>query len=80
MGKNYCVIVEFYTKWCQYCKLLSPEYDKLVEEYKDKRKDIIISRLEGQENSFTLQRYGIFRFPVLHPCKQLQSREGQTKL
>ena len=65
MGKNYCVIVEFYTKWCQYCKLLSPEYDKLVEEYKDKRKDIIISRLEGQENSFTLQRYGIFRFPVL---------------
>ena len=59
------MIVEFYTKWCQYCKFLSPEYDKLVEEYKDKRKDIIISRLEGQENDFTLQRYGIFRFPVI---------------
>ena len=58
-------MVEFYTKWCQYCKYLSPVYDQLVDEYKDKRKDIIISRIEGQENDFTLQRYGIFRFPVI---------------
>ena len=59
------MIVEFYTKWCQYCKFLSPEYEKLVEEFKDKRKDIVISRLEGQQNDFTLQRYGIYRFPVI---------------
>ena len=65
VGKDNYVIVEFYTKWCQYCKFLSPVYDQIVEEYKEKRKDIIISRLEGQENDFTLQRYGIFRFPVI---------------
>ena len=59
------MIVEFYTKWCQYCKFLSPEYEKLVEEFKDKRKDIVIARLEGQQNDFTLQRYGIYRFPVI---------------
>ena len=59
------MIVEFYTKWCQYCKFLSPEYEKLVEEFKDKRKDIVIGRLEGQQNDFTLQRYGIYRFPVI---------------
>ena len=57
--------MEFYTKWCHYCKLLAPEYDKLAEEYKKKRKDVIISRIEGQANDFTLQRYGIFRFPVI---------------
>ena len=57
--------MEFYTKWCHYCKLLAPEYDKLAEEYKNKRKDVIISRIEGQANDFTLQRYGIFRFPVI---------------
>ena len=65
VGKDNYVLVEFYTKWCQYCKFLSPVYDQLVEEYKEKRKDITISRLEGQENDFTLQRYGIFRFPVI---------------
>ena len=65
VGKNNYVIVEFYTKWCQYCKFLSPEYEKLVEEFKDKRKDIVIGRLEGQQNDFTLQRYGIYRFPVI---------------
>ena len=65
IGKNNYVIVEFYTKWCHFCKLLSPEYDKLAEEYNNKRKDVIISRIEGQANDFTLQRFGIFRFPVI---------------
>ena len=65
VGKNNYVIVEFYTKWCQFCKLLYPEYEKLVEGYKDKRNDIIIARIDGQENDFTLQRYQIFRFPVI---------------
>ena len=59
------MVVEFYTKWCKFCKILSPEYDKLAKEYKEKRKDVVISRLEGQANSFTLQRYSIFRFPVI---------------
>jgi thiol-disulfide isomerase/thioredoxin len=59
------VVVEFYTKWCKFCKILSPEYDKLAKEYQEKRKDVVISRLEGQANSFTLQRYNIFRFPVI---------------
>ncbi len=65
MGKDNYVIVEFYTKWCKFCKLLAPEYDKLAEEYKNKRKDVVISRLEGNDNDFTLRRYGIFRFPVI---------------
>ena len=65
VGKENCVIVEFYTKWCHFCKFLSPEFEKVVEEYKDKRKEIVLARLEGQSNDFTLQRYGIFRFPVI---------------
>ena len=36
-----------------------------MEEFKEKRKEIIIARLEGQQNDFTLQRYGIFRFPAI---------------
>ena len=65
VGKDNYVIVEFYTKWCQFCKFLAPEYNKLADDYKDKRKDIIISRIEGEQNDFTLQRYGIFRFPII---------------
>ena len=70
MGKDNYVIVEFYTKWCKFCKLLAPEYDKLAEEYKNKRKDVVISRLEGNDNDFTLRRYGIFRFPIIALFKQ----------
>ena len=44
---------------------MSPEYEKLAEKYNNERKDVIISRLEGQANDFTLQRFGIFRFPVI---------------
>ena len=57
--------MEFYTKWCHFCKLLAPEYGKLAQEYQNKRKDVVISRIEGQANDFTLQRFEIFRFPII---------------
>ena len=65
VGKNNYVIVEFYTKWCESCKMLYPEYEKLIEEYKDKRKDIIFTRIDGQDNYFIIKRYDIFSFPVI---------------
>jgi len=71
IGQKNCVIVEFYTKWCRYCKILAPEYEKLVLEYKTKRPDIIIARIEGQENTFSLQRFNIYQFPMIALFKPL---------
>lgn len=63
VGKDKFVVVKFYTKWCKYCKIISPEYEKVIEEIKS-RKDIILARLEGsEENTDILLKYGIGSFP-----------------
>ena len=70
VGKDKYVFVEFFTKWCRYCKMLAPEYEKLYEYNKEKRKDLIIARLEGGSNQKSIFEYGVFSFPLLalfHP-------------
>ena len=63
-GKKY-VIVKFYTKWCNFCRMLSPEYDKLVDKFNSSRKDIIIGRLEAGSNDIISNKYGINQFPIV---------------
>ena len=66
VGKDKYVLVKFYTKWCTYCRLLAPEYEKLYERYQEKRNDeIIIARLEGGANDVIISRYGVYSFPLL---------------
>lgn len=57
--------MEFYTKWCRFCQLLSPEYDKLADMINNTRKDVIIGRLEADSNYITASKYGINQFPIL---------------
>lgn len=63
VGKNKFVIVKFYTKWCRYCRLFSPIYEKFYKKIKKKRKDILIARLEGEENEEISYEYGIRSYP-----------------
>lgn len=65
VGSDKYALVEFYTKWCRYCKDLAPEYEKLYEHYKQHRQDVIISRIEGGANYAVLARYGIQSFPII---------------
>ena len=65
VGQKKYVIIEFFTKWCKFCKLLKPEYDRLAELYKTKRKDVIISRLEAASNDIISSRYGIYQYPII---------------
>lgn len=59
------MIVKFYTKWCNFCRMLAPEYDKLVDKFNSSRKDIIIGRLEAGANDIISNKYGINQFPIV---------------
>ena len=63
VGKEKYVIVKFYTKWCKFCRILSPAYEEFYEEKKLTRKDIIVARIEGDYNEEICYEYGIDAFP-----------------
>ena len=65
VGHKKYALVEFYTKWCRFCQMLAPEYDKLVDIMNNTRKDIVIGRLESGSNDVTSSKYGINQYPIL---------------
>jgi thioredoxin-like negative regulator of GroEL len=44
---------------------MAPEYDKLYENYLEKRKDVIIGRIDANANQDISMKYGIFSFPIV---------------
>ena len=38
---------------------------KIAKEYKNERKDVIISHIEGKVNGYTFQRFEVFIFPFI---------------
>jgi len=65
IGGDKYVVVKFYTKWCRYCREMAPQYEVLYSNMKGVRKDVIIARIDAEENSTIAYRYGIFSFPVV---------------
>jgi len=65
VGKDKYVIVKFFTKWCHYCKKMSPQYEKLHDYYQNKREDLIIARVECSENEYLALQYKIPSYPTV---------------
>ena len=65
VGQDKYVALKFYTKWCKYCRLMAPYYDQLHEDFKGKREDIVIARIDANENEEIAFKYGIHSFPIL---------------
>ena len=65
VGKEKYVVVEFFTKWCMYCKMMAPEYEKFYELYLQKREDVIVSKIECSINQKICMDYGVFAFPFI---------------
>jgi thiol-disulfide isomerase/thioredoxin len=65
VGKDKYVVVKFYTRWCHYCRLMAPEYEKLFDLINGNREDIIVARIEGSINEEISAKYGIYSFPLL---------------
>lgn len=63
-GDKY-VVVKFFTKWCYYCRKLSPIYEEVFDYYKGKRDDIIIARVECGQNDYIALTYNITSYPMV---------------
>ena len=63
-GEKY-VVVNFFTRWCIYCRAMTEEYEKFYESYLQKRKDVIVTKIECIVNAKICSDYGVFAFPFI---------------
>jgi thioredoxin 1 len=56
------VILDFWAEWCAPCKMIAPILDELADEYKD---EIIVAKINIDENQATPQKYAVRGIPTL---------------
>lgn len=59
---NKPAVVDFYASWCGPCKRLAPRLEQLAKEYGD---DVIIYKIDAEENAFLSRAMGVTAFPTL---------------
>ena len=59
---NKIVLVDFFATWCGPCKMLSPEIERLADEYENKA---TIVKVDIDEQAGLAQEYGIMSVPTL---------------
>lgn len=67
------VLVDFFASWCNPCRILSPIFEKLAAEYKDK---IIFAKANVDAAPLTSQKFSIDKIPALILFKEGKPRNG----
>lgn len=55
-------LVDFWAEWCQPCKMLAPTIEELADDFNDQ---IIVGKLNVDDNPATATKYGIRGIPTL---------------
>ena len=55
------VLLDFYADWCGPCRMVSP----IVEEIAEERTDIIVGKINVDEESALANEFGVFSIPTL---------------
>lgn len=63
LSSNRLMMVDFWATWCGPCRMLGPVIEQLAEEYEDQ--DIVIGKVDVDENPALAQRYGVMSIPTV---------------
>ena len=55
------VLLDFYADWCGPCRMVSPIVDEIAEE----RQDIIVGKINVDEQEALASEFGVFSIPTL---------------
>lgn len=66
------VLVEFWTQWCSYCKMLEPILEELDREY---ALDIQIRKMNVETNEVISEQYNVMSLPLLILFKDGEAKE-----
>ena len=55
------VLLDFYADWCGPCRMLSP----IVDEIADEREDIVVGKINVDEEEDLAREFGVFSIPTL---------------
>ncbi|KAG9508914.1 Protein disulfide-isomerase A6-like protein [Fragariocoptes setiger] len=66
------IMVEFYAPWCGHCKAFAPEYVKIARKLKNRNANVVVAKIDANEERAIGQQYGIQGFPTLKLFKRQQ--------
>ena len=61
MNNEKTVLLDFYADWCGPCRIVSPIIDEIAEE----RDDIVVGKVNVDEQPELASRFGVFSIPTL---------------
>ena len=65
------VLIDFYADWCGPCRMMAPIVDEIAEE----RDDIVVGKLNVDDEPELASKFGIFSIPTLVVMKEGQVLE-----
>lgn len=64
-NSNQSVLLDFYADWCGPCRMVSPIIDEIANE----RDDILVAKINVEENPELAGEYGVYSIPTLMVMK-----------
>ena len=78
LGTKKTVLIDFFATWCGPCKMLSPILDEIAQGLNNE--NIVIGKVDVDENFDIAKSYGIMSVPTLVLCKNGEEVERSIGL